>query len=87
MSQRLYQPEQLESREEFRRLGYWQQWDCCVAYFARTGNRSALAAILFHQACFAVHLGVCKTQNTKLFFFTNLAVLVNTTLLNICMVE
>ena len=41
----------------FRRLpSWWSQWDHLVAFAARTGNRSALPAILFHAAVFAVHL-------------------------------
>jgi hypothetical protein len=51
-----FTPQQLESRAEFEQLSYWEQWDCCVAHFARTGNRTALPSIVFHQLCFALHL-------------------------------
>ena len=51
-----YSAEQIEDRERFAKLEYWKQWDCCVAYFARTGNFTALPAILFHVCCFVLHL-------------------------------
>ncbi len=53
-------PQQLESRAEFVKLSYWEQWDCCAAHFARNGNRSALPSILFHQLCFALHLALLQ---------------------------
>ena len=39
----------------FRRLDYYAQWDDLVAFVARTGNRSALGAIVLHALVFVAH--------------------------------